>query len=712
MGTVAQTFDVAPAATDRTAQLDMFFSSVEGEISGEGPLRPSTIEITVEQATGAGVTVGFEDITVPGGSFLDSGSAAQSEGFDLSSDGTIFIIADASSCGGEGCADNGTQTLVSTSGATLTLMAADASSFIIESLDLAEGVNNLGTYPRARFVTLTGTLLDDSTISETFELDGQCCGTAADFETFTTAALAGQVLKSATISAVTATSGPAAFSLDNIVIAAPPAMATTTLFINKLSSNDGEEWDTVTAQVDFPAGANRITVQAFSRDDEDTGRTPASFAWTAAALSVRTAAIGDFVWEDCNGNGIQDDAAIPGCDLGGGIPDVPVELRIPDNGGNCTGKLVDSTTTGDNGDYLFTMLVPGEYCVAFPGDPADVLTCPVGSIASYTTKNAPDSTPANDSNANPDGTTDAVALDAGESDLTVDAGLFCSVSIGDTLWNDLDRDGIQDDLNLDGGEPGFNDVTVALFDCDNNPVGDSVLTGPAPADATPPQIEGGAGWYQFDGLVPGCYVVQFGKPDGYVFSDAEQGSDPAFDSNVDPNGASEEITLLSGESAQTIDAGINLPATAGLGDFVFEDLNRNGIQDQGEAGIPDVPVNLTAPGTDGVCGTADDGFVGVTFTDVAGAYSFNDLVPGAYCVEFDKSMVDCTTDGFELGAPAFSPQGQGDDPAKDSNPNPDTGVTDAVGLSPNEFDPTIDAGIYCPAKLGDRVFKDCNGDGI
>ena len=65
---------------------------------------------------------------------------------------------------------------------------------------------------------------------------------------------------------------------------------TTTLFSNQLDSNDGEEWDTVNADFLVPAGASTLTVQAFSRDDFGGGQDPlaASFAWTAAALSLVT----------------------------------------------------------------------------------------------------------------------------------------------------------------------------------------------------------------------------------------------------------------------------------------------------------------------------------------------------------------------------------------------------------------------------------------
>ncbi len=63
----------------------------------------------------------------------------------------------------------------------------------------------------------------------------------------------------------------------------------TTVFSNILDSNDGEEWDTVELSVNVPAGATSITVQALSRDDNDSGNLPASFAWNAAALTLPVA---------------------------------------------------------------------------------------------------------------------------------------------------------------------------------------------------------------------------------------------------------------------------------------------------------------------------------------------------------------------------------------------------------------------------------------
>ena len=55
---------------------------------------------------------------------------------------------------------------------------------------------------------------------------------------------------------------------------------------NLLDSNDGEEWDTLGLTVEIPAGATMLTVEAESVDNLGIGGTPASFAWSAAGLSV------------------------------------------------------------------------------------------------------------------------------------------------------------------------------------------------------------------------------------------------------------------------------------------------------------------------------------------------------------------------------------------------------------------------------------------
>ena len=66
-------------------------------------------------------------------------------------------------------------------------------------------------------------------------------------------------------------------------------------------------------------------------------------------------------------------------------------------------------------------------------------------------------------------------------------------------------------------------------------------------------------------------------------------------------------------------------ARASLGDFVWNDLNANGIQDSGEPGIADVTVNLLIPPATQIATTTTDG---------SGIYAFTNLVPGTYSVEF------------------------------------------------------------------------------
>ena len=65
--------------------------------------------------------------------------------------------------------------------------------------------------------------------------------------------------------------------------------------------------------------------------------------------------------------------------------------------------------------------------------------------------------------------------------------------------------------------------------------------------------------------------------------------------------------------------------TASLGDFVWNDLNADGVQDAGEAGIDGVTVNLYA---------SDGTFIATTTTAGGGLYLFDNLTPGDYYVEF------------------------------------------------------------------------------
>jgi len=115
-------------------------------------------------------------------------------------------------------------------------------------------------------------------------------------------------------------------------------------------------------------------------------------------------AIGDFVWIDANGNGIQDDDEV-------GLEGVTVNLLDSDD------NVVDTTTTGPDGGYLFTLQSSGTYRVQF--------VLPAGYV--FTIQNADneglDGALNSDANRST-GTTGNIALTPGGSNLNVDAGAY------------------------------------------------------------------------------------------------------------------------------------------------------------------------------------------------------------------------------------------------------------------------------------------------
>ncbi|HRK81583.1 MAG TPA: SdrD B-like domain-containing protein [Saprospiraceae bacterium] len=159
------------------------------------------------------------------------------------------------------------------------------------------------------------------------------------------------------------------------------------------------------------------------------------------------------------------------------------------------------------------------------------------------------------------------------------------------------------------------------------------------------------------------------------------------------NGATTQtITGLNGGvySATVTDANgctstcsFNLIARSGLGDFVWEDIDKDGIQDANEPGVPNIKVRLK-----NAAGVVIDS----TFTDAGGRYSFVGLVPGTYSVQ------------FVIQYPyLYTLLNRGGNDALDSDADSTTmlGMTPNVTLAPGEFNPTLDAGIYVRPQIDD-----------
>ncbi|WP_246844434.1 SdrD B-like domain-containing protein, partial [Hydrocoleum sp. CS-953] len=230
-----------------------------------------------------------------------------------------------------------------------------------------------------------------------------------------------------------------------------------------------------------------------------------------------TGSIGDKVFEDLDADGIQD-ANEPG------IPGATVKLQAPN------GTTLDTTVTNDSGLYEFTDLAPGQYKVMF--------TQPTGfdGVSPFQAGNRQ-----NDSDADPNNglMSDVVTVAAGEANNSLDAGFFKFATLGNKVFNDLDRDGIQD-----GGEPGIAGATVKLQDSSGQTLSTTTTNG--------------NGIYEFSDLIPGQYKVMFTQPTGFNgVSPFEVGNNPAIDSDADPNNGlmSDVVTLTSGETDNTLDGG-------------------------------------------------------------------------------------------------------------------------------------------------------------
>jgi protocatechuate 3,4-dioxygenase beta subunit len=358
--------------------------------------------------------------------------------------------------------------------------------------------------------------------------------------------------------------------------------------------------------------------------------------------------LGDFVWDDLNANGIQDAGEA-------GVANVTVQLL------DATFAAIATTTTDAAGAYGFDNLVPGTYSVRF--------ALPAGYV--FTVAGAGTNPEAN-SHAGTGGLTEQVILGPGQSAFFLDAGLVRPASVGDFVWEDMNYNGVQD-----AGEPGVGGVTVNL------------LTSGGAVSATTTTTSAGA--YSFTNLAPGAYAVQFELPAGYQFTQRSVDPNATTQSHADATtGITETHQVLAGGAITILDGG--LIRVASLGDRVWLDANRNGLQDAGEAGVAGVTVRLLDAGGVEVAAPA--------ITNAAGGYLFSDLAPGTYSVVFTTPA-----------AYTFTTQGVGVDPEADSNAGP-TGATGPVTLSSGDNVTSVDAGLIGPASLGDRVWNDADSDGI
>lgn len=434
--------------------------------------------------------------------------------------------------------------------------------------------------------------------------------------------------------------------------------------------------------------------------------------WDAGVVE-KSYALGDVVWIDGDRDGIQggaDDTPLAG---------VTVTLTTPDGGPvtDVFGNEVAAETTDTNGRYLFDNLPAGEYLITFE------VTEEQDRLYRFTLQDEKDDD-AEDSDADPatgrtavitlgpdsplvaSGDYDGLSFEATEGvDPTWDAGVIGrTYAVGDVVWIDADRDGVQGD-----DEPPLAGVRVTLYDGDGAEVDDTT---------TDEQ-----GRYLFDNLPAGDYRITFTlTPEQnrlYQFTqvDAESGDD-TVDSDADPATGQtvvfrldvDNTALTTAYSAQTVtategidptwDAGV-FPKRVSVGDYVWWDDNGDGIQDAGEQGIEGVVLTLTGPDGDPVTDVYGD-LVGPVTTDEDGRYQFTDL---PVLPEGQHYTVTVTP---PAGAVPTTP-GAGDDRGADSS----TGSAESSDLTVDgASDVTLDFGFVKTYAVGDVVWIDRNGNGV
>jgi uncharacterized repeat protein (TIGR01451 family) len=303
--------------------------------------------------------------------------------------------------------------------------------------------------------------------------------------------------------------------------------------------------------------------------------------------------IGDRIWSDTNGDGIQNSDEI-------GLNTVDVLLYDDPENDGVFDHFIGSTTTDDNGNYVFDGLPAGAYIITVvPGSlPAGVTWTQTGDPDNF-----------GQVASNPDNTTTSpIILAPGDVYVNADFGYqgdnVNTHSIGNTVYLDANANG----TNVGDGEPGIANVTISLLDSVGNTIAQTVTDSD--------------GQYLFSGLPDGDYTVLV-TDNNNVLAEKVQSGDP--DATLD----NRSNVTLSGADNLVQDFGYTpegQTATTGLiGDTVYLDIDGDGNQSSDEPGIEGVRIELIS--------AANGGFpIAETFTDENGNYSFGNLAADDYTV--------------------------------------------------------------------------------
>ena len=394
---------------------------------------------------------------------------------------------------------------------------------------------------------------------------------------------------------------------------------------------------------------------------------------------VGPGSIGDTVFIDLNNNGLPD--------AGEGIGGVTVRLQGDLNGDGTLDTI--SAVTDATGHYLFDHLPA-------PTGGQNYTVTVLSGVASGLTQTV-----------DPDGTLDATSVvnltAASPANLNQDFGYRGSGQIGDRIFADINNNG-----QWDAGE-GLAGVTVTLSgDVDGDGTSE-IITATTGAD----------GYYLFSGLRT--------TPAGVNYTvTVSTGTLPVdlVNNTVDPDGGGNSTAALSltDAAASNLAQDFGYRGNAALGNYVWLDLNANGLKDVGETGVNNVTVGLLCDANnDGDFNDAGESTpVQTTTTTGGGFYNFAQLRPGNYQVIIPSTMFG-SGQALENAPLSASPAVNLDNQVDNDNNGIQAGGTGTTVNSPMitlanaETDNTVDFG-FVPnsslAAIGNQVWADTNNDGL
>ena len=292
------------------------------------------------------------------------------------------------------------------------------------------------------------------------------------------------------------------------------------------------------------------------------------------------ASIGDFVWHDLNGNGLQDSGE-PGMNAS--------RVQLYDESMN----FIKETETV-NGQYILDDLDPGNYFIRlFVPDMLATRSTDTDNLMNSDFFEFIDERMSR-----------LIELEPGEHFKDVDFGLANRSSIYGMTWIDKNANGA-----FETGDGFLEDTEVQLYDSNG--------------ELLKIAISSREGDYSFDELLPGRYTIVF-EADNAFYASPE-----ALDSDIDEDEFSIDIELGFNEN-RNVNAGFyRLSSLSGTS---WLDSNMDGVFDSGDTELEDIELLLY---------DCDDNYISRTSSDSNGAYLFENLVPGEYylCAETNRSDI-------------------------------------------------------------------------